>query len=85
MSNKYWPRQVEEIDGPGVSLLNEPIREVIPLRPIQQRSLHAVLCEALIDAQALLARLEAGVHVPCDGQEKLSARFTWRPEIRLRR
>ena len=40
------------------------------MRP-NQRSLHAVLCEALIDVQALLARLEAGVHVPCDGQREV--------------
>ena len=33
------------------------------MRP-NQRSLHAVLCEALTNTQALLARLEAGVTVP---------------------
>ena len=32
------------------------------MRP-RQRSLHAVLCEAVINTQALLARLEAGVTV----------------------
>jgi hypothetical protein len=40
------------------------------VRP-KQRSLHAVLCEALIDAQALLARLEAGVTVPRDQQREV--------------
>jgi hypothetical protein len=69
---RYWPRQFEEIEGNGVSLINEPlppdnVRTLVQPNP---RSLHAVLCEALIDAQALLARLEAGVHVPCDGQRE---------------
>ena len=61
--HRYWPRQFDEIEGNGVSLINEPIRNAIPLRPVQ-RPLHAVLVEALTNTQALLSRLEAGVHVP---------------------
>jgi hypothetical protein len=41
---------------------------VITLR--KSRSLHAVLCEALTNTQALLARLEAGVTVPRDQQRE---------------
>src|SRR5262249_59939898 len=68
----YCPRSFGELasDPIPLSLLNEPLPpdNVRALVPTKQRSLHAVLCEALIDAQAMLARLEAGVHVPCDGQ-----------------
>ena len=39
------------------------------MRP-NQRSLHAVLCEALTNTQALLARLEAGVTVPRQEQRE---------------
>jgi len=35
------------------------------------RSLHAVLCEALMNTQALLQRLEAGVTVPRDQQREV--------------
>jgi hypothetical protein len=64
--DKYRPRQLEEIEGNGISIINEPtppenVRALV--RP-RQRSLHAVLCEAVINTQALLARLEAGVTVP---------------------
>jgi hypothetical protein len=69
-NERYWPVDAAEVE-PKVSLLNEPIREVIPLRPIQQRSLHAVLCEALTNTQALLTRLEAGVCVPKDAQREI--------------
>ena len=34
-------------------------------------ALHAVLCEALTNTQALLARLEAGVHVPRSEQREV--------------
>jgi len=65
--DRYRPRTFEELaDDPiPVSLLNEPLPpdNVSTLRPTQ-RSLHAVLCEALTNTQALLARLEAGVTVP---------------------
>jgi hypothetical protein len=54
------------------SLINEPIREVVELRPGgAKRSLHAVLCEALIDVKALLTRLEEGVHVPRQEQREV--------------
>jgi len=54
-----------------VSLLNEPIREVIPLRPEQARPLHAVLVERLNSTQALLTRLESGVCVPREQQREI--------------
>ena len=42
--DKYWPRQIEEIEGSGVSIINEPVREVIELWPGQSAaSLHALL------------------------------------------
>jgi hypothetical protein len=37
----------------------------------ERGSLHAVLCEALTNTQALLARLEAGVHVPRSEQREV--------------
>jgi hypothetical protein len=40
------------------------------VRP-RQRSLHAVLCEAVTNTQALLARLEAGVTVPRQEQREI--------------
>ena len=40
------------------------------MRP-NQRSLHAVLCEALTNTQAVLARLEAGVMVPRQEQREI--------------
>ena len=36
----------------------------------ERGSMHAVLCEALTNTQALLARLEAGVHVPRSEQRE---------------
>jgi hypothetical protein len=62
--NKYWPADAAEMD-PKVSLINEPLPpdNVRALVRTKQRSLHAVLCEALMNMQALHARLEAGVHV----------------------
>jgi hypothetical protein len=69
--DKYWPRGIEEIDGNGVSLINEPVPpyNVIPLPKTQP--LHAVLCEALTNTQALLSRLEAGVYVPRSEQREV--------------
>src|SRR5262249_53734571 len=71
--DKYRPRQLEEIEGNGISIINEPIPpdNVRALVPPSQRSLHAVLCEALTNMQALLARLEAGVTVPRDQQREV--------------
>jgi hypothetical protein len=72
--NRYWPRQFDELgsDPIPVSLLNEPVPpdNVRALVRPNQRSLHAVLCEALTNTQALLARLEAGVTVPPDQQRE---------------
>ena len=73
-SDKYWPRQVDEIEGSGVSLINEPIRdEVIELRPGQNAaSLYALLVGVRNQAQALLDRLETrGVYVPRDAQREV--------------
>ena len=71
--DKYWPRQIDEIEGNGVSLINEPILEdVIELRPGQaSASLHALLVGVRNGAQALLERLETrGVYVPREGQRE---------------
>ena len=73
--DRYWPRQFEEMaeDAVPVTIINEPlppdnVRALVP----RQRSLHAVLCEALMNTQALLARLESGVTVPKDQQREVS-------------
>jgi hypothetical protein len=75
---KYWPAQIDEIENRR-SLICEPLppENVISLR--KTRSLHAVLCEALIDTQALLARLEAGVQVqqPHIDPQKPDSRWRW--------
>jgi hypothetical protein len=60
-------------DPVPVCWVNEPappdnVRTLV--RPAQ-RSLHAVLCEALINTQALLTRLENGVHVPRNDQREI--------------
>jgi hypothetical protein len=41
----------------------------LTLLPTQRRSLHAVLCEALTNTRALLARLEAGGRVEAGQRE----------------
>ena len=71
--HRYHPRRIEEIEGDGISLINEPIlQDAIELRPgAKQRPLHAVLCEALTNTQALLSRLEHGVTVPKDQQREI--------------
>jgi hypothetical protein len=53
-------------------LINEPLPpdNVATLVP-KARSLHAVLCEALMNTQALLARLEAGVTVSRQEQREI--------------
>jgi hypothetical protein len=68
--DKYWPRQIDEIDGSGVSLLNEPIapENVGVLVPLQQRSLHAVIAQSLKDTEALIERLELGVKAADSGR-----------------
>jgi hypothetical protein len=72
---RYWPRQFEELAGDRIppSLINEPsppdnVRALVRITP---RPLHAVLCEALTNTQALLARLEAGVRVAESGQREV--------------
>jgi hypothetical protein len=81
---RYHPRQLDEIDGPVVSLLNElaPPDNVSTIVRPKQRSLHAVLCEALTNTQALLARPESGVHVPGTSRGKLFGRSMSPREIR---
>jgi len=73
--DRYHPRTIEELaDDPiPVSLINEPLPpdNVRALVRPTQRSLHAVLCDALTNTQALLARLEAGVTVPRDQQREV--------------
>ena len=71
--DKYRARQLEEIEGNGISIINEPIppENVRALVRPRQRSVHAVLCEAVINTQAPLARLEAGVTVPRDQQREV--------------
>jgi hypothetical protein len=71
--DKFWPRDIAEVEQ-KVSLLNEPIREeVIELRPGQSAaSLHALLVGVRNQAQALLDRLETrGVYVPREGQREV--------------
>ena len=60
-------------DATPVTLLNEPVREVIELRPGQQAaSLYALLVGLRNQAQALLDRLETrGVYVPRQGQREV--------------
>ena len=71
--DKYRARPLEEIEGNGISIINEPIppENVRALVRPRQRSVHTVLCEAVINTQAPLARLEAGVTVPRDQQREV--------------
>jgi hypothetical protein len=73
--DRYWPRQFDEMaeDAAPVTLLNEPVREVIELRPGQaSASLYALLVGLRNQAQALLDRLETrGVYVPRDAQREV--------------
>ena len=73
MTNRYWPRQLDEIEGTPQTWINEPVPpdNVRTLVRPNQRSLHAVLCEALTNTQAVLARLEAGVMVPRQEQREI--------------
>ena len=67
--DRYRPADIDEMEQ-KVSLINEPIREVIELRPGQSAvSLHALLVGVRNQAQALLDRLETrGVVVWRDDQ-----------------
>ena len=73
--DRYHPRSFEEMaeDATPVTILNEPIREVIELRPGQAAaSLYALLAGVRNQAQALLERLETrGVYVPSAGQREV--------------
>ena len=62
---KYWPRTSEELaeDPIPVSLINQPLPPDNVIALPKTRSLYAMLCQTLIDTQALLARMEAGVQV----------------------
>jgi hypothetical protein len=78
LDDKYRPRSFEELadDPTPVTLINEPVppdnvRTMTIVRAERARSLHAVLCEALTNTQALLTRLEAGVTVPRDQQREI--------------
>jgi hypothetical protein len=75
VTNRYWPRQLDEIEGAPTTWLNEPAPpdNVSTLVRTKQRSLHAVLCGALTNTQALLTRLELGVRAP-PGQARVAVR-----------
>ena len=72
MTNRYWPRPFDEIEGTPQTWLNEPVPpdNVATLAP-RQRSLHAVLVENLNSTRALLRRLELGVHVARQEQREV--------------
>jgi hypothetical protein len=72
-SNRYWPRQFDEIEGTPQTWINEPVPpdNVRSIGRARRRPLHAVLCEALTNTQALLTRLEAGVTVPRQEQREI--------------
>jgi hypothetical protein len=60
-------------DRTPISWINEPLPpdNVRSIGRAARRPLHAVLCEALTNTQALLMRLEAGVTVPRDQQREV--------------
>jgi hypothetical protein len=70
--DRYWPRRFEEMveDPVPTTIINEVVPENVIALP-KSRSLHAVLCEALSNSRALLARLEAGVTVPRDQEREV--------------
>jgi hypothetical protein len=69
---RYRPFDIAELED-KVSLLNEPIREVIELRPGQSAaSLYAALAGALSQVRGLVERLETkGVVVRRDNQREV--------------
>jgi hypothetical protein len=75
LDDKYRPRTFEEMadDRTPTTWLNEPLPpdNVRSIGRAARRPLHAVLCEALTNTQALLTRLEAGVTVPRDQQREI--------------
>jgi hypothetical protein len=73
VTNRYWPRRFDEIEGTPQTWINEPVPpdNVSTLVP-RQRSIHAVLVENLNSTQALLTRLESGrVCVPRQEQREV--------------
>ena len=62
---KYWPRTSEELAEDPIprSWINQPLPPDNVIALPKTRSLYAMLCQTLIDTQALLARMEAGVQV----------------------
>jgi hypothetical protein len=76
MDRRYWPRQFDEFarDPIPATIVSEPgpPDNVCTLAP-KSRSLHAVLCGALINTQALVTRLELGVQAP-PGQARVAVR-----------
>ena len=69
MSDRYHPAQIDEMEDRR-SLISEPLPPDNVIALPKARSLYAVLCQALIDTQSLLVRLEAGVHVLEAGQRE---------------
>src|SRR5262249_9254368 len=57
--NRYWPAEVDELEN-RPSWINEPPPNNVAMLAPRERSLHAVLCGALTNTQALLTRLETG-------------------------
>ena len=53
------------------SFINQPLPPDNVIALPKTRSLYAVLCQALVDTQSLLARLEAGVRVQHNGQREV--------------
>ena len=75
LDDKYRPRTFAEMadDRTPVTFISEPLPpdNVRTLVQPKVRSLHAVLCAALTNTQALLTRLEAGVTVPRNDQREI--------------
>jgi hypothetical protein len=73
MDRRYWPRRFDEIEDTPLTWINEPVPpdNVRSIGCAARRPLHAVLCEALTNTQAVLARLEAGVTVPRQEQREV--------------
>jgi hypothetical protein len=72
---RYHPRSFDELatDPIPATFINEtePPDNVRALAQPKARSLHAVLVESLNNTQALLTRLENGVHVPRNDQREI--------------
>jgi len=75
LDDKYRPRTFAEMadDRTPVTFISEPLPpdNVRTLVQPKVRSLHAVLCAALTNTQALLTRLESGVCVPRQEQREV--------------